>query len=278
GAFNGVGCDLNRVPIWAFHGDNDSTVDVNGTIYPINNLQTCTDPEPLDTSMVIYPGVGHDSWQRTYDLNHQQSDGYDIYEWFLSKKNLDVVVPTELAVNRMVSVDVGAASGSTATPWNNLTNANGSTGQLMDDQGNFTTVQITMTDSFNGTNQNGIGANVFGIPETVTTDSFWVGSFDGHAEALLESAVVSISGLDSTGVYRMELFASRSGDDGGIGRLTRYGVDGWTQDLEVSDNSIESIVFDNLTGIEVVDLSIRVSPDGTGRFAYLGGIQLLRTD
>jgi predicted esterase len=278
GAFNGAGCELNRVPIWAFHGDNDGTVDVSGTTYPINNLLACTDPEPLDTSMIIYPGVSHNSWQRTYDLNHSQSDGHDIYQWFLSKKNLDIVVPIELAVNRSVSVDVGASSGSTTNPWNNLTNINGSTGQLMDDQASFTTVQMTITDGFNGTNQNGIGTNAFGVPETVTADNFWVGSFDGHAEALLESAVVSISGLDQTAVYRLELYASRSGNDGGNGRLTRYEINGLTQDLEVSDNTTESIVFDNISGTEVVDLSVRVSPDGTGRFAYLGGIQLLRTD
>lgn len=278
GAFNGAGCELNRVPIWAFHGDNDSTVDVSGTTTPINNLLACTDPEPLDTSMVIYPGVGHNSWQRTYDLNHAQSDGHDIYQWFLSKKNLHVIVPIELAVNSMVSVDVGASSGSTSPPWNNLTSTNGSTGQLMDEHGNFTTVQMFITDGFNGTNQNGIGANVLGIPETVTADNFWLGSFDGHAEALLESAVVSISGLDPAGEYRIELFASRSGDDGGIGRLTRYEIDGWTQDLEVSDNTNQSIVFDGLTGNEVLELSVRVSPDGTGRFAYLGGIQLIRTE
>jgi pimeloyl-ACP methyl ester carboxylesterase len=76
-AFNKAKCELGRIPIWAFHGDADSTVNVSGTTDPLNNLMMC-DPKP-DVDMVIYPGVGHNSWQRTYDL----SAGHDIYAWFL---------------------------------------------------------------------------------------------------------------------------------------------------------------------------------------------------
>ncbi|MDC0672008.1 hypothetical protein POL58_29955 [Nannocystis sp. ncelm1] len=79
GAFNKAQCELGRVPIWAFHGDNDGTVNVNGTIDPITKLQMC-DPKP-DAEMVIYPGVGHDSWSMTYDL----SAGHDIYTWMLER-------------------------------------------------------------------------------------------------------------------------------------------------------------------------------------------------
>ncbi len=83
GAFNNAGCDLGVVPIWAFHGDNDGTVGVGGTTGPINNILACQQPQPADVSMVIYPGVGHNSWRRTYDL----SDGHDIYHWLLNFRN-----------------------------------------------------------------------------------------------------------------------------------------------------------------------------------------------
>lgn len=79
GAFAQAGCELGRVPIWAFHGDADGTVGVNGTIGPITALQMC-EPKP-DAEMVIYPMVGHDSWTMTYDL----SAGHDIYAWFLAR-------------------------------------------------------------------------------------------------------------------------------------------------------------------------------------------------
>ncbi len=77
GAIGKAHCDLGKVPIWAFHGDADDTVNVSGTVVPVTELKAC-DPVP-DVDMVIYPGVGHDSWTMTYDL----SSGHDIYAWLL---------------------------------------------------------------------------------------------------------------------------------------------------------------------------------------------------
>ena len=77
GAFNKAKCELGKTPIWAFHGDKDGTVLPSGTTEPVTALQMC-DPKP-DVEMVIYPGVGHDSWSMTYNL----SAGHDIYTWFL---------------------------------------------------------------------------------------------------------------------------------------------------------------------------------------------------
>ena len=273
-AFTNGGCELNRVPIWAFHGDNDGTVNVGGTTNPINNLLACTDPAPIDTSMVIYPGVGHTSWTRTYNL----SEGHDIYSWFLSKKNMEVVVPESLVVGNDIKVDFGISSGASPNPWNNVISISGAVFNAIDNQLSNTTVGFVITDSFDGTNQNGIGANGLGIPETVTADNFWVGSFDDHDTALLESAEVTISGLDPLAAYDLELFASRTGDDGGRFRLTRYTIGANSQDMEVSDNITDSVIFEDISGSDSIVLEIRVSPDGTGRFAYLGGLKLSRVE
>lgn len=78
GAFSNAGCALGDLPIWAFHGDADNVVGVSGTTSPINNLLSCS-PPPSNVMMTIYPGVGHNSWARTYDL----SAGHDIYAWLL---------------------------------------------------------------------------------------------------------------------------------------------------------------------------------------------------
>lgn len=78
GAFNKAACELGRVAIWAFHGDADNVVGVTGTTEPVSKLQMC-DPKP-DVDMVIYPGVGHDSWSMTYNL----AAGHDIYAWLLA--------------------------------------------------------------------------------------------------------------------------------------------------------------------------------------------------
>ena len=79
GAFAQAGCELGRVPIWAFHGDADGTVNVSGSVNPLNALNQC-DPAPVDAKLTIYPGVGHNSWDMTYNL----SAGHDPYAWLLS--------------------------------------------------------------------------------------------------------------------------------------------------------------------------------------------------
>lgn len=78
GAWSAQRCDLGRLPIWAFHGDADTTVPSNQTSVPMANLMACN-PPPRDARVTIYPGVGHDSWSRTYD----GSAGHDIYSWML---------------------------------------------------------------------------------------------------------------------------------------------------------------------------------------------------
>ncbi len=78
GAWNRAGCDLGNFAIWGFHGDADGTVTVQGTNVPIDNLiAQC--PNRREAKKTIYPGVGHNSWARTYDL----SAGHDMYAWLL---------------------------------------------------------------------------------------------------------------------------------------------------------------------------------------------------
>lgn len=79
GAWGAKGCELGSVAIWAFHGDADGTVNVSGTNIPMDGLATCPSPPALENKKTIYPGVGHNSWDMTYDL----SAGHDIYTWML---------------------------------------------------------------------------------------------------------------------------------------------------------------------------------------------------
>lgn len=80
-AYNRAGCELGQTAIWGFHGDNDPTVNVSGTLNPIDGmLADCPSPPRAEVLKTIYPGVGHNSWSRTYDL----SAGHDIYSWLLT--------------------------------------------------------------------------------------------------------------------------------------------------------------------------------------------------
>lgn len=76
-AWDRAGCELGAVPIWAFHGDADEDISAAGSIEPLTNLGNC--PSAKEHKLTIYPGVGHDSWTRTYDL----SAGNDVYSWLL---------------------------------------------------------------------------------------------------------------------------------------------------------------------------------------------------
>jgi predicted peptidase len=78
-AFDTAGCALGRVPIWAFHGDVDSTVPKVHIVEPMTKLKACTNPSPVDLRLTIYPRTDHDAWTRTYDL----SAGHDVYAWLL---------------------------------------------------------------------------------------------------------------------------------------------------------------------------------------------------
>ena len=82
-AFQFAGCDLGKVPIWAFHGEDDPTVTPAGSIETLTNLQACTNPTAVDAKLTTYPGVGHDSWTTTYDPAHQVEPGRNLYQWML---------------------------------------------------------------------------------------------------------------------------------------------------------------------------------------------------
>lgn len=63
---------LKDMPVWAFHGEDDPVV-------PVDESRRMTDALKRvggDVTLTIYPGVGHDSWTRTYD-------NPDIYDWLL---------------------------------------------------------------------------------------------------------------------------------------------------------------------------------------------------
>jgi predicted esterase len=71
-------CNLGRVPIWSFHGDADTRVRIANNRDTMTNLIACPQPRE-DERFTVYPGVGHDSWTRTYNLDA----GHDIYSWLL---------------------------------------------------------------------------------------------------------------------------------------------------------------------------------------------------
>jgi predicted peptidase len=61
------------VPVWTFHGDDDTDVPIVHT----ENMVEAVRGFGGDVRFTRYPGVGHDSWSPTYD-------NPDVYDWLLS--------------------------------------------------------------------------------------------------------------------------------------------------------------------------------------------------
>jgi len=73
-------CQLKNIPIWAFHGDQDTVVRLQDDADMVAAVKACGG----DVNFTVYPGVGHDSWTQTYA-------NPALYEWFLQHKRKPVV-------------------------------------------------------------------------------------------------------------------------------------------------------------------------------------------
>jgi predicted peptidase len=71
-------CRLKSVPVWAFHGEEDAVVALQDDQAMVDAARSCG----ADVKFTIYPGVGHDSWTRTY------ADPA-LYAWFLQHRRQD---------------------------------------------------------------------------------------------------------------------------------------------------------------------------------------------
>lgn len=72
-----------QLPVFAFHGDADGTVSVQNSINWVNAINACTPAPDPAARLLVYPGVGHDSWTRTYDPRFLVEPGRNLYQWLL---------------------------------------------------------------------------------------------------------------------------------------------------------------------------------------------------
>ena len=87
--------NFKSIPTWVFHGDADNAVPVDNSI---NMVKAINDSLPyIPAKLTIYPGVGHDSWTKTYNGEGMgtESDEYDpfnqsIYDWMFQYYRTDL--------------------------------------------------------------------------------------------------------------------------------------------------------------------------------------------
>jgi F5/8 type C domain/Secretion system C-terminal sorting domain len=88
----------NDIAVWAFHGNADNIVPYTRSLNAVNVMNGinvgsnpgCNPPINPRAKLTVYPGVGHDSWSRTFDGSGmgQEVPEYDpfdmsIYDWML---------------------------------------------------------------------------------------------------------------------------------------------------------------------------------------------------
>jgi hypothetical protein len=186
----------------------------------------------------------------------------------------DVGVLRALPTGDRIAIDFGPVA---AVGWVTHAALMGTTGPLTSVGGAPTDVSVT-TRGFTGEQTGGSAINTLGLPGEVSSDTLWVGTFDGHDAALLLEAEVVLEGV-ADGLYTLEIFASRDGDDGGPGRLTRYRVGTVQTDLDAQDNQSRLAMFDAVRpdAFGTITVHVTVSPAGTSRFAYIGSLALVRS-
>jgi len=70
--------DMERIgdlPVWVFHGDQDTTVPIAKDTATVDALKKAGGR----VRYTIYPGVGHDAWTPTYRSP-------ELYDWMLKQK------------------------------------------------------------------------------------------------------------------------------------------------------------------------------------------------
>ena len=71
-------CGIGRLPVWAFHGAEDTVVPLRRSEAMVEALTACGG----DVRFTIYPDTGHDSWTETYD-------DPTFYDWLLAHRRSD---------------------------------------------------------------------------------------------------------------------------------------------------------------------------------------------
>ena len=72
---------LKNIPVWAFHGDIDKTVDKTESV----KMTEAVNKAGGNARLTIYPQCGHDAWSQTYR-------NPEVFEWLKSQKKTDTAV------------------------------------------------------------------------------------------------------------------------------------------------------------------------------------------
>lgn len=114
-----------------------------------------------------------------------------------------------------VFINFGWASG--VKGWNDFPgwNANTSITNLKDENGNHTSVSISITERFNRQSVNGekVSSTALNMPQSVSSSALFGNSKAVFSDMLIEKSTLKLSGLDKNRKYSLCFFGSRAGSD-----------------------------------------------------------------
>lgn len=155
-----------NLPIWAFHGDVDSTVPLSRSVDMVNAVNNCSPTPSPRAIMTIYPGINHNSWDRAYQPDHTYHNP-NVYEWMMSYTN------TKTRGNYVPVANAGgdiSTKSSSATVTGSATDADGSIATYAWTKMSGGTVTLANANT-NALKLSGMGEGTFLFRLTVTDNS-----------------------------------------------------------------------------------------------------------
>lgn len=81
--------NLTKIPIWAFHGDSDTSVPPYENYGSAQLVDAINEEDPeIRPRLTIFENTGHDAWSRVYSDQYGAGTSFDvsIYDWLLQYK------------------------------------------------------------------------------------------------------------------------------------------------------------------------------------------------
>jgi hypothetical protein len=225
------GIASENLPVWAFHGDADTTVPLTTSSRMVNAINACQPAPNPRAKLTIYPGVKHDAWNRAYSTGHTYHTP-NVYEWMLSYSNTrngSNYLPTanagsDKSYSYVTTINL-AGSGSdsdgsiSSYRWTKIggpsatfsSTTSASTSVSPSSPGTYV-FKLTVTDNGGATDSDYISV-VVGSSSSSTTNSAPVASAGSDITLTLPAttAIISGSGRDSDGTIKSYSWTKVSG-------------------------------------------------------------------
>jgi pimeloyl-ACP methyl ester carboxylesterase len=154
-------------------------------------------------------------------------------------------------------------------PWNNVTTSTST--NFADENGNATTIGLTISDMFSVTSQGPVTGNNSGIfPDAVIQDAFEFGTWWEMPE--VRTAV--LTGLNPALKYSFTIFASSNRDITPDNGNTNFTVNGQTKSLYVQNNTKNTVTFYNIAPASNGTITITLSKGAGATAGFLNAIVL----